>query len=132
MAVKTKGLDILTSKLSELASEIGGDLPDRMLDAGAETAEDNWREGILAAGHVESGDMLRSVGTSPYPYSREIYPQGTDRKGVRNAEKAFVINYGKNGKKGDRFADKIQKKNEKECYRAMAAVYDEALKKITN
>lgn len=131
MAVKTKGLDILTEKLSELANEIGGDLPDRMLDAGAETAEGNWREGIEAAGHIDTGDMLRSVGTSPYPHSREIYPQGTDRKGVRNAEKAFIINYGKGKKKGDRFADKIQKKNEKECYKAMAKVYDDTLKKIT-
>lgn len=147
MGIKTSGLDLLRADLAKLADAVGGDLPEKMLDAGAEAAAQDWKDGITAHKHVDTGDMLNSVGVAPETRTgrkREIYPLGTDRKGVRNAEKAFVINYGrskgssrrKKGKgskmalKGDRFADKIQKNAEISTYKAMARVFDEETQKI--
>ena len=147
MGVKVSGLDKLMADLGKLASAVGGELPEKMLDAGAAAAEKEWKEGIVRARHVDTGDMLNSVGVAPETRSgkkREIYPLGKDRKGVRNAEKAFVLNYGRGGSgsgrkrksykakklKGDRFADKIQKNAELSSYKAMSKVFDDEVNKI--
>jgi hypothetical protein len=155
MGIKTSGLDLLRADLAKLADAVGGDLPEKMLDAGAEAAVQDWKEGITAHKHVDTGDMLNSVGVAPETRSgkkREIYPLGTDRKGVRNAEKAYVINYGRSkgsskrkkwkgwkgsmgkgansGIQGDRFVGKIQKNAETSTYKAMARVFDEETQKI--
>ena len=77
--------------------------------------------------------MLESVGTTKGTGTmnsliREIYPQGKDHSGTRNAEKAYIINYGTSKKSGDHFVDKINKKAETDVYQAMAAVFDEETK----
>lgn len=98
MGVKTTGIDMLMDDLKKLARAVGGDLPDKMLDAGAKVAIEDWKEGIEAAGHVDTGAMRDSVGIARGTEKgliREIYPQGTDCKGARNAEKAYVLNYGR-------------------------------------
>lgn len=56
--------------------------------------------------------MLDSVGTDNLKLdlgsaSVEIYPRGNDRRGVRNAQKAYVINYGYRGKKTEKTGDKF-------------------------
>lgn len=147
MGIKTSGLDLLRDDLAKLANAVGGDLPEKMLDAGVDAAVQDWKEGITTHKHVDTGDMLNSVGVAPETKTgrkREIYPLGTDRKGERNAEKAFVLNYGrskglskrKKGKKsksglnGDRFVDDIQKNAELSTYKAMARVFDEETQKI--
>lgn len=148
MGIKNSGLDKLKNDIAKLADAVGGELPEKMLDAGAEAAVQEWKDGIVRSKHVDKGDMLESVGVAPETKTgrkREIYPLGTDRKGVRNAEKAFVLNYGRgNGTskrkkrresnvkalKGDRFADKIQKAAEESTYKAMARVFDEETRKI--
>ena len=133
MGVKTTGIDLLMDDLTKLANAVGGDLPDKMLDAGAEAAIEDWKEGIESAGHVDTGAMRDSVGIAPGTekgLKREIYPQGTDRKGVRNAEKAYIQHYGRKSKKGDRFVDKINKKVKIDSYKAMSHVFDEEKNKI--
>lgn len=148
MGIKNSGLDKLKNDIAKLADAVGGEIPEKMLDAGAEAAVQEWKDGIVRSKHVDKGDMLASVGVAPETKTgrkREIYPLGTDRKGVRNAEKAFVLNYGRgNGTtkrkkrresnvkalKGDRFADKIQKAAEESTYKAMARVFDEETRKI--
>lgn len=147
MGVKNSGLDILRNELEKLAEAVGGDLPEKMLDAGADAAVDEWKAGIVRHRHVDTGEMLNSVGVAPGTRKgrkREIYPLGSDRKGVRNAEKAYVLNYGRGkgkrnrrskksvvGLKGDRFVDDIQKKTELSTYKAMSKVFDEESNKIT-
>ncbi len=128
--IKTSGLDALTAELGRLANAVGGDLTERMLDAGAEAAAEDWKEGISEAGHIDSGEMLKSVAPAPVTGKgrREVYPLGTDSKGVRNAEKAYILNYGTSKRRGDRFVDKIQKNAETDCYKAMARVFDDNMK----
>jgi hypothetical protein len=108
---------------------------------------DEWKKGIESEehkiiakdgkgfqtkrGYIDTGDMLASVARadkSPKG-TAEIYPQGTDSKGVRNAEKAFILHYGTSSVQGSRFVDDIEDKAAPEIYVAMGNVMDEYIKK---
>ena len=52
-------------------------------------------------GYRETGDMIESIRADKAPKSDandvrriSVYPRGEDRKGVRNAEKVFLLHYG--------------------------------------
>ena len=75
----------------------------RIVEAGADAAIKRMKERIDTLHRVRStGDMYESVDRGKYEEtlgggSQVVYPQGNDRKGERNAMKAFVINYGRGG-----------------------------------
>ena len=78
--------------------------------------------------HIDTGDMVRSVGTAKGTKAKkfhDIYPQGRDEKGVRNAEKAFIAHYGKSGQLGTRFVDEAESNSGAECAVAMQKKLDE-------
>lgn len=148
--MQTEGIDKLIHDM-ENAGDGSGELAEDMLDAGAEVVVQEWKDGIEEAGHVDTGAMRDSVkATGPKnKLERVIYPTGTDKKGVRNAEKAFVLNYGRSkgstrlAKKdprrkntkgqrssflGDRFVDKIEEKAAASSQLAMQHVLDEYLR----
>lgn len=109
------------------------DIPDvgqKMLDAGAKACVKEWKDGITASGHVDTGAMKESVRSSKNQNkkTREIYPRGKDKNGVRNAEKAFVLHYGTSHKPGDRFVDKIEENSEEQAFKEMQGVFDDYLK----
>ena len=64
----------------------------------------------------------------------EVYPQGEDPRGVSNAKKAFVINYGYGGRKtkktGDKFLTGQKKRLEVAAAEAMQKENEEILKEI--
>lgn len=110
-----------------------------IVDAGAEAAAERMRENIRKHEHVRTSDMLDAVRATEYHEfygggAEDVYPQGLDRKGVRNAEKAYVINYGrgtrrrtKKGKKsrmGDKFITADEAQAEEIVYDAMQAEAD--------
>ena len=77
--------------------------------------------------------MANSVGTvfsdgNVGGATAEVYPQGKDRKGVRNAEKAFLLHYGWGQKNGDHFVDQIEREAEEPAVEAMEAVMDRYVK----
>ena len=84
--------------------------------------------------HIRTGDMVGSIGPNEYREtlgggSQDVYPQGDDRFGVRNATKAYVINYGrggtrKAGRMGDRFITGNKSKTEQAVLEAMQAESD--------
>ena len=94
---------------------MGRDRIRRIVEAGADAAAEHMRERILET-HTRTGDMARSVAKGEYREvlgggSMTVYPQGPDRKGADNTQKAFVINYGrggtrKKGRMGDHFIDR--------------------------
>ena len=64
-----------------------------------------------------------------------VYPRDTDRKGVRNATKAYVINYGRGkrrGKLGDRFITGKLQQTEEKVFQAMQAESDRILDELNN
>lgn len=106
----TSGLDSVLAKLQQMG-ELTGTVAQEMLTAGAEIVKNEWRESAERHGHRDTGNMIDSIG---YPKRVQnandvlyvdIYPQGKDAKGVRNAEKAFILNYGTSKKPASHWID---------------------------
>ena len=134
----TSGLNELSEMLKELGELDNGELTGNMLNAGAEVVADEWKKGIknvVIPGGRSKGDMENSVAPSKKIERKgdisatTIYPQGKDRKGVRNAEKAFILHYGKSGQMGTRFVDNVEANAEDAATEAMEEVFNEFLNK---
>lgn len=142
--VKVTGL----SAEIEAAKRAGNDtrvLVKDMLEAGVNTAKKLWKDVITERGHVDTGDMRDSVGAAFISYrngSAEVYPLGRSttpskrhggggkrRKSIRNAEKAFILHYGRSNLTGDLFVDKIKDRILDKGYDAMAEVFYKFLEK---
>ena len=130
----TDGLDALDAQLGKL----GRPAIRRIVEAGARADEDEWRANIRQARHIRTGDMLGSVGPAAYKEflgggEISVYPRDTDRKGVRNATKAYVINYGRgrrSGRMGDKFITGKLPTIEERVAEAMQAESDRILMEI--
>ena len=127
----TSGLDDLVNEMRRLGQDIGP-VADEMLDAAAAVIRDQWKAVATEHGHVDTGAMIDSVdfpvkGNVRAMY-RDIYPQGTDAKGVKNAEKAFILHYGKHNMPGDYWVDEAEQKAGPEAVRVCQAIWDRFLK----
>ncbi len=95
----TSGIDEIITEMKKLGKLVGP-TADRMLCAGAEEVKKAWKSAAEKHGLRDTGDMISSIGFSKKPKGSDslrtidIYPQGKDRKGKRNAEKAFILHYG--------------------------------------
>ena len=130
------GFDAIDAQLAKL----GRPAIRRIVEAGAKADEDEWRANIRQAGHIRTGAMLESVGSAAYKEflgggEMSVYPQGEDGKGVSNAIKAYVINYGRGkrtGKLGDKFITGKLPTIEERVHEAMQAESDRILMEINN
>lgn len=135
------GIDELAAELKQLGQLGNGELVSDMLEAGAEVVADEWRKGIQSTvkskedGGRGTGDMEKSVAPAKGIKKadgvsvKEIYPQGKDSKGVRNAEKAFILHYGKSGQAPTRFVDAAEEAAEDKAVSAMENVFNDYLEK---
>ena len=124
------GLQPIIDEMSKLGLEVG-DVADSMLMAGADEVADAWRRAARTHGLIDTGDMFDSIG---YPNtaktiggyrSIDIYPQGRDRKGVRNAEKAFILHYGTSKLEATHWVDTADDYCAETVVPAMTKVWDE-------
>jgi hypothetical protein len=96
---ETDGLDAMIEEMHRM-QQLTGHVARAVLQAGAEGVKKAWKLAAEEHGLRDTGDMIESIGFAREPKSAgdvkfiDIYPQGTDRKGVRNAEKAFILHYG--------------------------------------
>ena len=128
--MRVDGFELQEKRLNSL----GRDAIRKIVEAGAGAAARVMAEETRARQHVRTGDMLDAIGMNEYREylgggSTEVYPQGSDRKGVRNATKAYVINYGRGGTRGrsrmgDKFITGNERKTEDAVERAMQAESD--------
>lgn len=94
----TPGLDDLVKDIEGLS--LSEDETDEILLTGAAQAKKAWKFAAAMHGLKDTGDMIDSIGYPRKPTTVggvrciDIYPQGKDRKGIRNAEKAFILHYG--------------------------------------
>lgn len=141
------GFELVENRLSRL----GRPMIRKIVEAGAKAAEARMAENTKARQHVRNSDMLESIGNngireSVGGASTDVYPQGDDRKGVRNATKAYVINYGKGARPftrrpkkhprrnltGDKFITGDEPKTEEAVLQAMQAESDRLIEELNN
>ena len=115
---ETSGLDELVEEMKKMG-ELAGDAADKMLMAAAEEMKSAWKETAERFNLKDTGDMIDSINFSKSPKTArdvrmvDIYPQGKDRKGVRNAEKAFILHYGTSGSGSKNAHGKRSKKDKR-------------------
>lgn len=127
----TSGIDGIIDELSRLG-DIGQRVTDDMLRAGAEEVKKAWKDSADKHELRDTGDMINSIGptktkTTDGARSVDIYPQGIDRKGVRNAEKAFVHHYGTSSIPAKHWVDEAEEAAGPKSQAAMEKIYDDFL-----
>ena len=139
MGVSVSGFEKVAEALKRCAGNVGPEM-DEMMDKGGTIIKEEWEQGIAAHNHVDTGAMIGSVGPKDISAGSRrgiaVYPQGTDGKGVRNAEKAFLLHYGwkasgrrtrkgkKGANKGDHFVDEIFQKSEPRVGETLESIAD--------
>lgn len=107
--------------------------------AGAAACVEETKKNVQEYRHVVTGSMMEGVQAGKYHEDLgsgwvEVYPQGDDSRGVSNAKKAFVINYGygkrKTAKTGDKFITGQTKTMENIVAKAMQAKSDEIIRQL--
>lgn len=130
-------------KVSMLNEKVDDIIP-RVLQKGAEPAVeiagDNLSK-VIGIGTKEdseaTGDLLKSLGTSK-PYQdmkgnwniRMGVPISKDRKGVSNALKAAVLEYGKHGQMPRPWLKKTKRSSRKACIEVMKNTLDKEIENI--
>lgn len=125
-----EGLDELISQMRKMG-QMNGPVVAEMLDTAAEIVRESWKEAAERNGHVDTGAMVESVdfpvkGDARALY-RDIYPQGKDAKGVSNAEKAFILHYGKSSMAGTYWVDEAEQKAGPAVIAACQEIWDRFL-----
>lgn len=112
----------------------------RVVEAGSAAAIRFMQERTSAARHVVTGEMQAAFGPGIYHEDidrcwQDVYPQGLDARGVSNAKKAYVINYGYGGRKtkktGDKFITGKKKELEDVVTEAMTAEMNRIIEQTT-
>lgn len=122
---------------------LGRDVIRKIVEAGADAAAKHMAANTEKAGHGPpglsrraTGEMLASIGRNEYREwlgggSVDVYPQGEDSRGVRNATKAYVLNYGRGrGLKGDKFITGDESRAEEIVQEAMQAESDRLIAEL--
>lgn len=126
MNMSFEGLDEVYREMTRLG-EIAGPTADRMAEAGAAEVVAGWKQAITEAGLVKTGAMKNSVAAGKVRGGRcDIYPQGKDAKGTRNAEKAFILHYGSSRVKATRFVDRAEEISEPRAVEVMTRIWEES------
>ncbi len=131
-----RGLDRLIDDLRKLGDDAKEIAEGMVLEAG-EVMKEEWIREIEQQDLVDKGDMIGSVGYPPRTEAKinqrqiDTYPRGKNRRGIRNAEVAFIHHYGAPRKKirARYFVDTIETESEEAIPDRIYAVYDEELKK---
>lgn len=101
--IESVGLEDVRRKFSDRAASIDTVVAD-ILNAGASVMADELKQSCTRHKLVKTGSMLKSIRPTKIKKTNgntyiEVYPQGKDKKGIRNVEKAFVLNYGRRRRK---------------------------------
>lgn len=111
---ETDGLDEVVESMKR-HGELAGETADKMLLAAAEDVKQAWRKEAERRQFRDSGDMINSIAFKGTPKTAadvrtiDIYPQGKDKRGVRNAEKAFILHWGTTGARAQKKRRKKKK-----------------------
>lgn len=131
----TSDLNIPAAQLEKM----GRPMIRKIVEAGAGAAEQVEKEIITRRGHVRTGDLVNSIRPGEYREwlgggAQEVYPHGDNRNGERLQTIAYVINYGRGGRRanrdgsrsrmGDKFMKEVEAQGEEAAMKAMEAESD--------
>lgn len=128
-----------TEELETRLAEMDKHMIKGIVMAGADACSREMQAMIGAYRHVRTGSMQQNVAPAKYHEDLnsgwvDVYPQGNDSRGVSNAKKAFVINYGYGGRKtkrtGDKFITGNKKRMEQGVFTAMQAESDRQIAEL--
>lgn len=131
----TSGIDDLIQEMTRMGQQVGP-VAEQMVDAAADAIRDSWQE---VAGQRfgkdprATGQMAASVGFDGGPKRagqilyKDVYPQGSDSKGVRNAEKAFILHYGRSNYPATYWVDEADDKSAEPVQTALETIWDRFL-----
>lgn len=106
----TTGIDDIISQMQRMGQDVGP-AAEEMCMAAVEEIRDAWKNSAEQHGLRDTGAMIESIGFGPAPIRagailyNDVHPMGTDAKGVRNAEKAFILHYGTSKYPGTHWID---------------------------
>lgn len=130
----TSGIDDIIKGMDSIG-ELMGEAADDMLIAGAEEVKAAWKQSAEMHGLRATGDMIDSIDYPKQPKQVsgvkeiDIYPQGKDRKRVRNAEKAFILHFGTSKISATHWVDDADEIAAPRVQKAMEEKFDELLEK---
>lgn len=129
----TSGLNEMLGQMYRMGLEVSP-VADEIVNAAVEEIRDAWRASAERHGHIDTGAMIESISIGEGPVHahdivyRDVYPRGTDAKGVRNATKAFVLNYGKHNMPASYWVDEADEKCAEPVQKKCQAIWDRFLK----
>ncbi len=130
MSFRIKGLDELFDDWRKLEKD-AEPLATAMIQGGAEVVKAAWKEAAEAHGLRDTGAMIDSIGFNANPKSFgeskeiEVYPQGKDKKGTRNAEKAFIQHFGSTRIPRTGWVDTAEEWASEDALDAMERIYNQ-------
>ena len=128
----TSGLQDLLNEMRQMGQASGG-VAQVMTAAAAEEITAAWKASAEEHNLRDTGAMIESIG---YPegvrrlgdiFAADIYPQGKDAGGTRNAEKAFILHYGSSRLKPTYWADDADQSSAEPVQRRLEAIWYEFL-----
>ena len=128
----TSGIQDIISAMERMGQEAGA-VAEEMVDAAVEEIKGAWKASAEAHGHRDTGALIESIGFGPGPVRaggilyRDVYPQGKDSKGIRNAEKAFILHYGCRRFPGSYWIDDADEMSAEPVQSRIEAIWDRFL-----
>ena len=134
--LKWSGLDDVYKEMQR-AEATTGEVAQKMIEVGGQECVKAWKIAIGMHGHSgkgisgrATGEMMNAVGIKFVKKQgkrcAEIYPRGKNKRGVRYAEIAFILHYGRSNMKGDRFVDDAERIAEEEAVPAMIDIWNQS------
>ena len=134
--INTVGFDSLPLALQKVVNALP-EVAEEMIDAACDVLEPVMKRTATEYNIQDTGITIRSIGRgklgkrkSDGSLYKDIYPQGKDEKGVRNAQKAFIAEYGKKGVKPRPFMRVAREECAEQMEEAMAKVYVKRVSQI--
>lgn len=123
------GLDALEKEIARRASLLDDAAPE-MLKAGTDVLVDYMRGSILEKDLIDSGGLFDSIRAGKLQsgedgYYQEVSPHGRDHKGVSNAKKGFIQEYGTSKLKATHWMSEAAETAKDEVVDAMRKVWNE-------
>lgn len=127
------GMEQTIKSLEQMGEHIGP-VADAMLTAAGREVVKGWQYSAAKNKHFRTGALYDSIKMTPPKTARGervviVTPAGIDkynrRKPVRNAEKGFVLNYGRDNMPGSHWVDEGDEMAEGPAVNAMETVFDD-------